>query len=152
MKCKASSICIPNSWQELLSKHFGHAPRKEAMIKFSSLAARLISLAPNGVLAHTIVTAGIEQITLLQPHLVAKLKKPGDFALELSRALRTLLSWFRDFKEGGRKKAALIRKAQAGEEGILEKTVENMMLKNKVTWDKGICKNSPNQCPFSCVA
>ena len=121
------------------------------MIKFSSLAARLISFAPNGVLAHTIITAGIEQLTLLQPHLVAKLKKPEKFALELSRALRTLLSWFRDFKEGGRKKAALIRKAQAREEGILEKTVENMVLKNKVTRDKGICMASPNH-PLSCVA
>ena len=124
---------IPNYWQELLSKHFRHAPRTDAMIKFSSLASRLISFAHNGVLAHTIVTAGIEQLTIVHPNLVAKIKKPGDFALELSRALRTLMSWFRDFKEGGRKKAAIIKKANPGEEAILEKTVEKLVLENKET-------------------
>ena len=104
------------------------------MIKFAPLATRFISFASNGVLGHIDLTRGIEEITLVHPGLIANIKKPADFILELSRALRTLLSWFRDFKKGGQKRAAILRNALSGDEAVLEAVVEKLVLINKVIW------------------
>ena len=104
------------------------------MVKFASLASRIISFAGNGMLNHLVTKKGIDELIPVQPGLVAKITKVEDFSIDLSVALRTLLSWSRDYKRDVEVRQTILKQAQAGDEAIIEQVVMNMILKNKVAW------------------
>ena len=75
----------------LLPSRFAPDARLPAMIKFVSLCRELVSRIKNGMMNHVTCTRAVQELYLLRPNLLTKLKNPGTFALLLSRSLRTLL-------------------------------------------------------------
>ena len=104
------------------------------MIKFAQLADKMIEIAPNAVLNHVVTKQGIREVTLLQPTLLTGIKKPGDFLDQLSASIRTLLSWFRDYKRHDDIRSTILKQSQPGEEVILDGIVNKLVLKNEVLW------------------
>ena len=108
------------------------------MKKYSTLASQLIALAPNAVLSHVTTKEAVRELVLLQPKLLSLLgpKDQDIFYLELSRSLRTLLSWFRDYKRYPATKTSVLKKLGVGDGALLDAVVANLVLKNKpqVLW------------------
>ena len=103
------------------------------MKKYSNLALELIKLAPNGMLGHLSTKKAIEDLALLQPRLLSILQ-PKDhetFALELSRSLRTLLTWFRDYKKSSSTRKALLKHLKVGDAELLDNVAAHLLLANK---------------------
>ena len=107
------------------------------MKKYSTLAVQLIGLARNGVMGHVTTTMGIKELTLLQPKLLGRLepKERDIFLLELSRSLRTLLAWFRDYKRHPSVRKTVLKNLKVGDEALLDGVVANLLLCNK---DEGL--------------
>ena len=122
--------------QDLLAHNLKHAPRRSVMMKFGDLAAKIIDVAPNGVLNPMPTKEAIDELVLIRPGLIANVKKPAFFTVELSISLRALMSWFRDFKRNGKAKMTLMKGALAAEEAVLAQAVHAMVLKNKEPWVK----------------
>ena len=83
------------------------------MIKYASLCRELLTFVKNGVMSHVACKQALQDLWLLRPALVSKVKNPGTFALELSGALRGLLTWWREYRKG---KTSLLKKATASDE------------------------------------
>ena len=98
----------------LLPSRFAPDARLPAMIKFASLCRELVSCIKNGVMSHVTCTRAVQELYLLRPNLLTKLKNPGTFALLLSRSLRTLLCWYREYAKG--KMQSILKKATEAEE------------------------------------
>ena len=103
--------------QDLIPNHFGHAPRLHSMIKFAPLARELVGFIKNGVMSHVACTKAIKELYLVKPGLVQKVRDPVTLALEISRAIRTLLCWYREYCKG--KATSILKKATKGDEAAL---------------------------------
>ena len=99
------------------------------MLRHGSLAASLFVMAKNGVLSLVETNMACEQLVRLQPQLASKAKCVTTLVLQLSRGVRTLLSWFRDYKKG-KGKRQLLKGASAKDEAFLDSIVENLVLIN----------------------
>ena len=106
-------------------------------MKHASLASMLIGVAKNGVLGLACTKKALADLVFLEPHLIAQVKKPLVLLLDVNRAVRTLLTAFREFKKAPK---ALVKHANASEKHILEATVEHLVLSNAdedwVCWEK----------------
>ena len=120
--------------QDLLAHNLKHAPRRSVMMKFGDLAAKIIDIAPNGVLNPMPTKEAIDERVLIRPGLIANVKKPAFCIVELSTSVRALMSWFRAFKRNGKAKVTLMKGALAAEEAVLAKAVHSIVLKNKEPW------------------
>ena len=119
--------------QDLTPFGFSQVPRPNLMKKYSALALQLIGLATNGVLSHVTTKRAIEDLALVQPKLMS-LVEPKDrefFYLELSRSLRALLSWFRDYKKYPETKKSVLKKCQVGDQALFDGVVAHLQLVNK---------------------
>ena len=84
----------------------------------------------NGILSHITMKKSIEDLILLQPNLVSNIEKVTDFVLELSRALRTLLAWFREYKKYEETRRIILKHSNAGDKAILDQVVAKLVLRN----------------------
>ena len=100
------------------------------MLRYASLASMLIEHAKNGILFHITMKKSIEDLILLQPNLVSNIEKVTDFVLELSRALRTLLAWFREYKKYEETRRIILKHSNAGDKAILDQVVAKLVLRN----------------------
>ena len=109
------------------------APRRVSMIKHSKVAAELIGLARNGILSQVTLAKALDEFVALEPHLVAKLnfKEIEKLTLALTRGLRTLMAWFRVYKQNKFSKRAVLKGADAWEESVLDGIAEGLVLSNK---------------------
>ena len=119
---------VSESLEDLLESHFGLVPRISSMRKHGLLAGRLLELAKNGVLSPRDTTTSISQLLALQPKLSLGIQNTETFVLELSRGLRTMLSWFRDWKAG--RAQSQFKRCSASEKALFEGVVKNMELIN----------------------
>ena len=117
--------------QDLTPCYLNLAPRVVLMKKYASLAKQLIHHAKNGVLSHVCTTKGIQELALLHPSWFEHIQDKVEFALLMSRCLRTLLFWYREFKDKERAKQTILKKSLVGDEAVLQNVVVNLILKNK---------------------
>ena len=61
----------------------------------------------NGVLSPLQTTKGISELLAVEPSLTFGIKDIEKFALQFSRGIRALLTWFRDYATGIARKAIL---------------------------------------------
>ena len=123
------------------------------MKKYSSLAFQLIQLARNGMLSHLCTKKAVEDLALLQPKLLAILapKDHEAFALELSRSLRTLLTWYRDYKRFSSTRKTLLKHLKVGDAELLDKVAAQLLLQNKDDWGRQRGVPLIRKWSFSCL-
>ena len=92
-----------------------------------------MALAPNGVLSPKQTTKALRELFTVEPNLALGIKSVEKFVLLLSRGLRTLMAWYRQYCKGDRK---AILKQCPDQEAFLDKVVENMVLTNSA-----VCEN-----------
>ena len=114
--------------EDLLEAYFGLVPRLSSMTKHGLLAARLLELAKNGVLSPRDTTSAIKEWMVVDQKLFHGMDNPETFVLELSRGLRTLLSWFRDFAVG--RAHSQFKRCSASEKAFFQGVVKDMTLTN----------------------
>ena len=102
------------SEKDILPSHFDQGPKLCAMIKYASLCRELVYFIKKGAMSYVACTKAFQDLWALQPDLVKKVRKSVTLALQLSRALRTVLCWFREFAKG--KAVALLKKATEADE------------------------------------
>ena len=76
-----------------------------------------------------------------------KVQKPGVFVLELGRGICTLLSWYRHYLQGKKKKKQILKNCKAGDQAVLDAVVSNMVLHN-FGQDMPCKKKIPNPMSF----
>ena len=77
------------------------------MIKYAEMAKNLIVFVKNGVMSHLATKKALMDLFAIQPNLVASVKHKTSLVLELSRGIRTMLCWYREFKKGTYKRSLL---------------------------------------------
>ena len=100
------------------------------MLKHVWLASSLVSLCRNGVLSQVETTKGVTDLTALEPGLVSDVKDVEKFCLQMSRGIRTLLGWFREYKKGPVRKQ-LAKQSSATQLAALDAVAKKMILANK---------------------
>ena len=119
------------SLEDLTPAYFKLGPRPSSMSKHGVLAAAFIKVACNGVLSPFQTTKGILELLAVEPNLKVGIKNEEKFALLLSRGLRTLLTWFREYRKG-KTRRSILRQLPSSQEAFLDNVVQNMVLK-KIT-------------------
>ena len=115
--------------QDLLASDFKMAPRVKSMLKHGQLVFEFIKKAKNGVLAQVATNVAVAELMTVEPNLVKKTAKPDKFVLLLSRCIRSLLGWFRDYRRG-RYRRQVLRRASPCEKDFLESVIQDLELKN----------------------
>ena len=117
-----------------MQANFKMAARPSSMAKHGGMAAACLKMALNGVLSPLQTTKGIMELLVVEPSLTLGMRDTEKFALQFSRGLRALLTWFRDYATGLSRKA-ILRQLPSSQEAFLDHVVQNMVLKKKQVWD-----------------
>ena len=99
--------------QDLLPMNFNLVPRLSSMLKYNELAKDLIQFVKNGVMAHVSTKKALQDLFAIQPSLIKNAALKTSLTLEISRGIRTMLCWYREFKKG---KRAFLKHASPSEE------------------------------------
>ena len=118
-----------NAFKDLLNSYFKLSPRLALMVRFADLARALVGHAKNAMLSHVTLVAAFHNLMVLEPSL-APAKQPRAVLLELSRGLRTLLTWYRKLAKGGKAKATLLASASPAQTRIITEVAEEIFLMN----------------------
>ena len=121
---------LTNAFQDLAGLHFNLAPRLKVMMRFSGLAKSLIRYARNGVLSGNCFIDAMWELRRLEPRFenFGSAKKRDIFILEVSKGIRTLLSWWREFYKGGASRETLWRQASDLERKVLEDVSSGLVI------------------------
>ena len=114
--------------EDLLPNYNKLSPRRSIMVKYSQLATMLLAHARNGVLSHVTTKKAIEDLIALNPALTTNVNKVLDIILELSRSLRTLLGWFRDYVKYASTRKVINKHLKSREVAILQNVAKTLVL------------------------
>ena len=109
----------------------------KSMLKHGLLVVAFIKKAKNGVLGQVATNVAMSELMKVEPGLAKKIEVPTTFELLLSRGIRSLMGWFRDYRRG-RYRRQILRKATSSEKDFIESVVKDLVLQNaKVEWKVG---------------
>ena len=124
---------MPHLSQDLTSATFNLGPRRSIMTKHSEVATEIIGLAKNGVIGQVCTRQALEELLVLEPWLVNNMDKKAveSLVITLNRGLRTLLSWYRLYKEKPLVRKQVLKGASGWEETLLDRVVEGLVMSNE---------------------
>ena len=100
--CSMMKITDVSGLDYMRERDFDETPGVGPMLHHADLCYELVLLACNSVLGHVCCKKAWADLLLLEPGLKGNGKKKKDaLDLELSKSLRTLMYWFREFAKGG---------------------------------------------------
>ena len=101
--------------------YFKLAPRLDQMIRYEDLIKELVMHVKNGVMSHTTFMEALWEVRRLEPKMDHFTKHKGReaFYMVVSRGVRTLLGWWREFHKCGDTQRILLDGASDGQRRIL---------------------------------
>ena len=85
-----------SAFENMTQRDFRDTVKLHFLTEYATLALALVMHARNGVLGHVCCTRAFDDLLLLEPKLVAKSRCKFS-SLELSRGLRAVMTWFREY-------------------------------------------------------
>ena len=130
---KQKSPDVVNLIADLIGKDFKIAPRKDVMLRYSELCAGVIVYAKNGVLSGPVVETAILDLQKVEPKLCGDKRLTKRYLMDASKGLRAVLSWYREYKKGGKIRRILSKDSSDGQRKILEDVSNQLILKQPNT-------------------
>ena len=121
---------LEQSFDDMRRHRFKLCPRVCMMMKYSGLVRCVIVEAKNAMLGPRTCKQAWRDLCLLQPSLT-KTQKLTTLIQQLSRGLRTVCTWFREYAKPGKARAKLLKTLSSAQKAVLDRAIDGIVLGNK---------------------